>query len=477
MSLPPAERLPLGVKLGNGLGSVAFGVKDNGFSVFLLIFYNQVIGLDAGIVGLVLLLALLLDALIDPLVGYWSDHTRSRWGQRHPWLYGAILPMTLFWLLVWHPPEPAGFATYAWLLVTAFLLRASVSCYEIPALSVGPALTSDYVERTSLTRWRFLFGWTGGLAILILAFGFFFVPSADYPVATTNRDGFDAYALTGAAMILFATFFSALSTHRRIASADRTSAPTHLPLRENIQRLRAIVSNPAFLILLLSSLCAFINQGMSFSITTYTLTYFWELPRAGFVAYSMTLFVGVVMAFLIAGALQHRMEKRTLAICAGCFSITVAVLPYVLRFAGLFPANNAPLLIPILFTLVTLSNGASVLTMMMGQSMAADVIEEAQARSGERTEGIFFSGYFFTQKCATGVGIFLTGTILSLAGFPDNAVPGQVAQPVLDQLALFYICVLTLFALISITAISRFPITRADHEARVAALGGARGGD
>ena len=70
ITLPAAERLPLRIKLGNGFGSIAYGVKDNGFATLLLLFYSQVMGLNAQLVGLILLCALLLDALVDPLVGY-----------------------------------------------------------------------------------------------------------------------------------------------------------------------------------------------------------------------------------------------------------------------------------------------------------------------------------------------------------------------------------------------------------------------
>ncbi|WP_260581702.1 MFS transporter [Sphingopyxis sp. PET50] len=102
-ALPPSEKLPLRIRLGNGFGSIAYGVKDNGFATLLMLLYNQVLGLDARIVGLVLLLALFMDAIIDPMVGYWSDKTHSRWGKRHPWMYGSILPMAFAWIMLWHP--------------------------------------------------------------------------------------------------------------------------------------------------------------------------------------------------------------------------------------------------------------------------------------------------------------------------------------------------------------------------------------
>lgn len=474
MTLPPAERLPLHIKLGNGFGSVAYGVKDNGFATFLLIFYNQVLGLDARAVGAMLLLALLLDAFIDPMVGFWSDKTHSRWGKRHPWMYGSILPMAFAWLMLWHPPAWDGPALLAYLLLFAFLLRAAVSCYEIPGLAVVSGLTSDYDERTSVTRWRFVFGWAGGLSLLLLAFGLFLVPSEKYPVGLLNLDGYQLYGWAGAALMIVATSVSAFTTHRRIARLD-TSAPTHLPLGQTLRKIRATLSNRAFLILIGSSLFAFITQGVTFSASSYMLFLYWEMPQSGFIAYSISLFVGVVGAFVLVGFLQSRMEKRSGAVLTGILAVLIAVLPYALRMAGYFPATGDPALIPTLFTMVTISNGLAVSSMMLGQSMAADVVESSQAETGERSEGIFFSAYFFTQKCATGLGLFLTGLIISAAGIPAQARPGEVDPTILNQFTYYYLAMLAGFSIASIAFVSRFPITRADHAARVAALAAGTG--
>lgn len=469
MTLPPAERLPLRIKLGNGFGSVAYGVKDNGFSTFLLIFYNQVLGLDARAVGAMLLIALLLDALIDPMVGFWSDKTHSAWGKRHPWMYGSILPMAFAWIMLWHPPALSDTALLVYLLFFAFLLRAAVSCYEIPALAVVSGLTSDYDERTSVTRWRFVFAWAGGLSLLLMAFAFFLVPTEKYPDALLNIDGYQHYGWAGAALMIVATSVSALTTHRRIARLD-ISPPTHLPLGQTFQKIRATLSNRAFLILMGSSLFAFITQGVTFSASSYILFLYWEMPQSGFIAYSISLFVGVVGAFLLVGFLQTRMEKRSGAVLTGILAVIIAVLPYALRMAGYFPATGDPALIPTLFTMVTISNGLAVSSMMLGQSMAADVIESSQAETGERSEGIFFSAYFFTQKCATGLGLFLTGLIISAAGIPAQASPGEVDPAILNQFTCYYLAMLAGFSIASIAFIARFPITRADHVARVADL-------
>ena len=469
--VPAAERLPLRIKLGNGIGSIAYGVKDNGFAALLLLFYSQVLGLEARTVGLILLVALLLDAMIDPLVGYWSDKTHSKWGKRHPWMYSAILPMAAAWVMLWHPPALSPGWLYAYLLLFAFLMRAAVSCYEIPSLSVVPGLSSDYDERTSITRWRFIFAWAGGLIMLMLAFGVFLVPSERYPVGQLNLDGYAYYGWTGGAMMVAAALIAALTTHKRIAAL--ASAPAvHLPLGQTLRKIGRTFANRAFLVLLATTLFNYVNVGMTFSATTYIMTYYWEMPQAGFLVYSLSLFVGVIGAFLLIGFLQGRIEKRTGAVTCMAISLGFGLAPYVLRFAGWFPANDHPLLIPLLFTLITIANGLAVAGGMLTQSMGADIIEASQEKTGERTEGLFFSAYFFTQKCATGVGIFLAGTIISASGFPAKARPGEVPQSVLDQFAYDFVIALTAISLMAIAAISRFPITRADHERRIANLAG-----
>ncbi|HBM05927.1 MAG TPA: sugar transporter, partial [Erythrobacter sp.] len=92
------------LKLAHGSGAAAFGIKNGGFDYFLLLFYGTVIGLEPGLVGLAILIALVVDAISDPLVGYWSDNFRSRWGRRHPFMYAAALPVALSYFLLWNPP-------------------------------------------------------------------------------------------------------------------------------------------------------------------------------------------------------------------------------------------------------------------------------------------------------------------------------------------------------------------------------------
>ena len=183
--------LPTRLRLTQGLGAMAFGVKDNGFSFFLLIFYNQVLGMDAGLVGLALMLALVFDAVLDPLIGYFSDRTYTKWGRRLPWLYIAPWPLAIMWVILWSPPTGEA-PSFLGLLGIAVGVRVLLSACEVPQVSLLPEITADYDERTTLFRYRYLMGWGGGILMMVLAYTVWFLrrlitPSMRRLLATALR--------------------------------------------------------------------------------------------------------------------------------------------------------------------------------------------------------------------------------------------------------------------------------------------------
>ena len=112
-----ADKPSLWTKFAYGFGSVAYGIKDQGFKYFLLLFYAQVVGLDARLVSLAILIALIADAFSDPIVGYWSDNFRSRWGRRHPFMYAAAIPIVVTYYFLWTPPEGWSQQALFWYVV------------------------------------------------------------------------------------------------------------------------------------------------------------------------------------------------------------------------------------------------------------------------------------------------------------------------------------------------------------------------
>ncbi|WP_179102100.1 MFS transporter [Sphingopyxis sp. KK2] len=463
---PRAERLPVRLKIVHGVGSIAYGVKDNGFSTFLLLFYNQVIGLDAGIVGLAIMVALIADAFVDPVIGELTDRTRSRWGRRLPWLYAAPVPLAIAWMLLWSPPEMSDAMTIAWLIGFAIIVRSLVSMCEVPSVAIVPELSADYDERTVVMRYRYLFGWGGGLLILYLAYRYFFSGS----LGLVDPDGYFPYALTGALLMAGAVLLSAAGQHSRIAVSNLDQPKTTATLSHVLRDMRETLSNRAFLWLTFAALFAFINQGITFSMTNYLLGFFWQLNGDEMSDYVFLLFGTMIAAFVLVAPLSAKLGKRGGAILAGAIALLVNSGMYFAWIQDVFPGLPGKPSVAAFFALVFIGNTFSIILMILSSSMMADVVEASQGETGRRSEGLFFAGYFFMQKCATGIGIFVAGLILSLAAFPVGKKPGEVGDAVLSSLASGYALAILIIGTLGLLVMRKFPISRADHEARLALL-------
>ncbi|MFN4240369.1 MAG: MFS transporter [Erythrobacter cryptus] len=466
-------KVPYRLKLAYGAGAVAYGIKDNGFAVFLLIFYNQVMGLPANLVGLAVMVALVIDAFIDPVIGHLSDRTNTRWGRRHPWLYASILPVGLSWFMLWHPPAWGETAMLVYLTCAAILVRTAIALNEVPSLAMLPEITQDYHERTDVIRYRFLFGWAGGLLLLFLAYGVFLAPTPDQPAGLLRREGYDAYAWAGVILMTLAILTVSLGTHRALARPP-AKLPPRLPLAEELKAMRRTLRNPAFLTLMGAGMFAYANQGLNFATSTYMQTYVWEFPGWALAVWPVTLLAGVVMGFVLAPIVSRRWGKKNAAAIMAALAMAIGLAPYVLRLLGLFPANGEPATLPLFLGFATLATGIGVCPMMLTGSMLADVVEDSEIKTSHREEGLFFAGMLFMQKCVTGLGTFAAGSLISAVGFPANAQPGAVDGAVIERLMLLYTLLTAVLVSGAVLVFLRFPLGEADHADRLARLGATR---
>ena len=467
VAAPPVRRIAGGTMLAYAFGAVAYGVKDSGFGTFLLLFYNQVVGLPSATVGLVIMLALVIDAIIDPAVGFLSDRTRSRWGRRHPWMYAAALPIAVGWALLWHPPQGWGVsATLAWLFIAAVLVRSAVSCYEVPSVALTAELTADYDERTRIMAYRYLFGWAGGLTMLVSAYSYFLANSPAFPNGLLNRAGYGAFGLAGAVLMATAILASAGGTHREIRNLPRQPS-RETSLRESFGELRTTLNNRAFAMLMGGGMCAYTNQGVNFALSNYMYTYVWKFSGWVMALVPPVLFAGVAIAFFAAPRVARRLGKPRAAAGMVLTGAILNTVPYLLYYLRLLPDLHSAFGLAMILFFFASTTASGVSGFIIGASMMADVVEESEARTGLRSEGVFFAGSFFVQKCTSGLGIFVAGLILAVAGFPEAAQPGAVPPAALDRLTMIFATMYLTLAAIAASFFIRFPFGRAEHEARV----------
>lgn len=455
--------LPQRLKLINGSGAVAFGVKDLGFSFFLLPYYNLVLGVEAWLVGAALATALIIDAFVDPLIGHLSDRTYTKWGRRLPWLYIAPIPLAFMWSLLWSPPF-TGVPSFWEIVALAVGVRLLLSACEVPSVSLVPELTDDYDERTTLFRYRFLSGWLGGMLMMVLAFTIF-LPT---PEAQLEAGGYAAMGMFGAGLMAVSVIGSAAGQHSIVARLP-LQKPAPFSLTGAFSEIGDAFKEKAFLIFAAGGLAAYVGQGMNFSITQYVNNYVWKFDDLAFQLYPGVLAISVLVMFVIVGPLHKRFGKPKSAASGAIVAMIFYFVPYALLLLGLWPETGTTVSTYSMLAMLIVSNTASVVAIISATSMVAEIVEAYEERTGKRAEGTFYSGNWLVQKCATGVGILSTSLIVQTLGIEQGTPQDAVSQGVVTQLSQIYLCVGVVLALIAAFWLARFPITREQHEARVAA--------
>jgi Na+/melibiose symporter-like transporter len=468
-----AHRPSLATRLAYGLGAGAYGIKDGGFSYFLLIFYSQVIGVDARLVGLALTIALVLDAISDPIVGYWSDNLRSRWGRRHPFLYASALPTAITYLLIWNPP--AGWsqgALFWYLLLLAVLVRTAITFYETPSTALGPELAKDYDDRTALYGWRLFFAWVIGTVMTVANFTLIFPAFATpaIPNGQFNRDAYALYGIIAAALILVAILVSALGTHGHIRHL-RQAPPRRAPgLKGIFREIFETLFRRDFAALFAANLFGAIATGVSASLSFYFYAYFWGFRTEQTGLITMSVFASAIIGGSLAPFISRRLGKRRGAVIIGVLAGLVLPLPIILRLLGVLPPNGDPLIFWTVFGVTLIDVGLVICFQALVASMVADLVEQAELSTGRRSEGVFFAANTFIRKSVQGLGVMAASLVLTMAEFPKGATPDQVGAESLFRLGATYVPAIWLLWTCMILAVSRYRLNRADHEANLRAL-------
>lgn len=474
MAETPAARGLTGRTLyGYGLGSVASGVAGQALSTSIVSqFLFLVVGMPALLVGTAILSSQIVDAILDPLLGLWSDRVRSPWGRRHPFMYAAAIPCALAFYALWHPPAALhGTALFAYVLAVLVIVRFFTAMYEIPSAALAPELSTDYHLRTRVFAVRSYFGTVAGGLMIILLNVVFLRHDSTHPLGVLNRAGYSQWGAIASGVIVVAILWSARSTHRLIPTLSvppRRVAGVSTLLAQVAGTLR----NPSFLTLMASGLVSSAAGGIGSAIEPYLTLYFWGLsPQVAGVmllAYGPAVFIGATQARRTAS----RFGKKQALIGLSATSLVTSMVPISLRLIGAMPPNGSPWLIPILLADQFLVVAFNVMTSVIVASMFADLADDNAVRTGARAEGFLFALNGLIPKISTGLGVFGGSALIAMVRFPAHAQQGTVSQGVLHALGLAYLPVMAVLYAVSISIIVFYRIDRSTHEANMARLAG-----
>lgn len=463
-------KLGLGTKLAYGLGTVAFGTKDAGFNTFLLIFYNQVMGVPATLVSLAIAIALVADAIFDPLIGAVSDNWRSRLGRRHPFMYGAALPVALFYFLLWNPPHLPVQQLFFYLLGTAVLVRIAIASYEIPSTALAPELSPDYDERTSLMAYRMLFLALGAGITITVALVFFMRATTTQHVGILNKDGYFNYSLMAVFFMSASILISAYGTHGRIHQFKQLPKRAQISLGRVLRETFTSLSNESFLLVTIASMFGGMALGIGNTLATYFGTYFWKFTPQQLSVLGISALLASFIALWLAPIVSRRLGKKRAYIISAFGSIIVNNLAMTLKLLGLLPPDGSNALLAVFFLSWTIGLSLGIASFICVLSMISDVVEDSELKTGRRSEGLFSASSTFVAKSTGGVGVLIAGLLIDFVHFPKHATPATIDPHIVRNLALCYMPLQIALSLIAVSVLSFYRIDRKTHESNLARI-------
>ena len=466
---PHQPPLTLGTKAMYGLGSTAEALSITTTSAFLLIFYNQVMGLPAAHVGIALSLGLFVNAVFDPLIGSWSDRTRSRLGRRHPFMFASVLPVGLLFFAVFNPPAVGELGQLIWLGVANTALLQAMTLYHTPHLALGGEMADGYLERSSIMAYNTFCLWIGDTLGWLLGYRLFFRATPAYPNGALDPTRYPLFSVTVAVAVASILLLSSWSTRHRIPYLTRPAADQPgFGAGRLLRDVGRTLANRNYVVLLFGLAFISVMVGVRMGLNIYVNSYYWQLTNDQISLFVIASFIGYLFGAFVVTRLHHRFDKRwtgALALLVYCVGPT---LPLLAGYLGIL-SSATPGLIWILIAFALLQHlPYSIMTTTI-YSALADIADENELKYGERQEGIFYSTRTFFARVDQALGTALAGWVLGWIAFPAKAVPGHVAAPVLDHLVAA-VLLSTIPGLIAVIFYAMMKVTRHSHDETRAAL-------
>lgn len=422
--------IPWTDKLGYGVGNLGAGVAMQVINSYLVFFATAILGIPGSLAGLAVGISVFWDAVTDPLMGYFSDITRSnRFGRRHIYLIiGAIGIATSIYLVWGINLNNSAALKFSLLMLYIILFKTAMTIYVTPYTALGAELSTDYNERTSIQGIKTIFFLIGLALVSVAGMYFFFSPTPEYPVGHLNPNAYRNIGLAAAIIVLISAAIGYLATAKYIPqlSSRIIEVPKGDIGKLLLQSLKSTYANIAFRAAAISYLFNNMAAALISTIGLHVFTYTFHLTSQQIAGVYAIQLLFSILSQPVWAIISRRIDKKPamnlgLAFCATGSLVFVGMV----MVHGQIPGQLLPF-IP--YAMLTGFGTGALFTIPL--SMVSDTIDLDEYNSGKRTEGFYFGSMTLYYKTSQAIAIFLIGIVLDLIRFDAN-LPKQATSTAL----------------------------------------------
>jgi len=433
------EKLTLRSKIAYAVGVLAHSVGPGTIVAFWYLFFlTDVARLNPALAGVTIIVGGAWDAVNDPLIGWLSDRTRTRWGRRRPYLFfGAVPYGATFALMWWVPPIQSQIILCLYFALVYILFDTAVTLVSCPYDALVPELTLDYDERTSVTSYRAFFSIITGL-LAAVGFGLVLESISNMQVAFAGMGV--AFGLIFIPTILIAFFGTEeRKSFRRVPAAS---------FRES---LKSVLQNRPWRYSLGMHILSWVPVNIASAVFVYFLVY-WINMRPGQASMVQGVILGSSALFLpLVLWMGRRWEKRTAYI--------VSITSWLVVMLSILLVPQGATLLAYLIAILTGPGIAA--AHALPRAMSADTLDVDQIKSGRRQEGIYAGFEVFARKISTKVVLAGVGPILAFSGYVKNAQTQPYEALLAIRLLLAVVPAVILF--LAVVLAWKYPLSRQAH--------------
>ena len=406
-----AERLSVGVIWAYSVPRIGFGIMGLLFGTYLMKFSTDVLLIAPAAMGSLIAASRLWDAVSDPLAGYFSDRTNSRFGRRRSWMFYAAIPMGIGLVMIWSPPNGLGeLSMIIWMGIALLVYETASTAFFVPHGAIGVELTPNYHERTRLYGWAHMIGAIGSiLGLISLQFMNMSDDKREFAFFLSMLAGFSVTAI-----VLWSTRVLPERTDYQGRGGNNI-----------LKSFTDVFRNKHALLLLFVFAIETFGAASVGMLVPYLVEY--VIPMQAMmvpilVTYTLPQFIFTPIWIKVASVIG----KKSL----WAFAMWLNAATFIAFFFVITPGETSIWIWILAFTLGLASGAGAV----VAPSIKADIIDYDEYLTHERKEGAYLAVWNLVRKSSASVTALVTGFVLQFTGFEPNVVQSEETQTAMRAL-------------------------------------------